>query len=136
MALGLATLVQRCAANWKEDAMSDTTVTKVDSRHSPRGTMGQKYLASGVHVAMRLWNEEPGEAAQKPESRRDYETVGYVIAGRAELQLEGQTVILEEGDSWVVPRGAAHRYRVLEPFKAVEATSPPAHAHGRDEMQE
>lgn len=114
--------------------MSDTTVTKIDSRHSPVGQMGQKYLASGVNVAMRLWDEEPSEG--KVESRRDYETVGYVIEGRAELWLEGQTVKLEPGDSWVVPKGAEHRYRILERFKAVEATSPPAHAHGRDEEQE
>jgi quercetin dioxygenase-like cupin family protein len=113
--------------------MSDTTVTKVDSRHSPHGAMGQKYLASGVHVAMRLWEEAPA-ADEKPESQRDYETVGYVIEGRAELHIEGQMVVLAAGDSWVVPRGAAHRYRILEPFKAVEATSPPAHAHGRDEQ--
>lgn len=111
--------------------MSDTTVTKVDSRHSPTGEMGQKYLASGVHVAMRLWEEEPGDG--KPASRRDYETVGFVIDGRAELTLEGQTVTLEPGNSWVVPQGAEHRYRILERFRAVEATSPPAHAHGRDE---
>lgn len=112
--------------------MSDTTVTKVDSRHSPRGAQGQKYLASGVHVAMRLWEEDESRG-EKPESRRDYETVGYVIAGRAELYIEGQMVLLEEGDSWVVPKGASHRYRILEPFRAVEATSPPAHAHARDE---
>jgi quercetin dioxygenase-like cupin family protein len=112
--------------------MSDTTVTKVDSRHSPHGAMGQKYLASGVHVAMRLWEEAP-TSGEKPESRRDYETAGYVIEGRAELHIEGQMVLLQAGDSWVVPRGAAHRYHILEPFKAVEATSPPAHAHGRDE---
>lgn len=112
--------------------MSDTTVTKVDSRHSPHGSMGQKYLASGVHVGMRLW-EEGSETGNKPESRRDYETVGYVIQGRAELHLEGQMVLLEKGDSWVVPKGAAHHYRILETFRAVEATSPPAHAHGRDE---
>jgi mannose-6-phosphate isomerase-like protein (cupin superfamily) len=111
--------------------MADTTVTKVDSSYSPRGTMGQKYLASGVHVAMRLWEEEPEEG--KAASRRDYETVGYVLEGKAELVVEGQTVLLGPGDSWVVPRGAEHRYRILEPFKAVEATSPPAHAHGRDE---
>lgn len=114
--------------------MSDTTVTKVDSRYSPRGAMGQKYLASGVHVAMRLWEEEP-TSGEKPESRRDYEAVGYVVEGKAELHIEGQTVLLEAGDSWVVPSGAAHRYRILEPFKAVEATSPPAHAHGRDERR-
>jgi len=111
---------------------ADTTVVKVSSAHSPRGAMGQKYLASGVRTSMRLWQEEqPGEA--KPPSRRDYETVGYVIAGRARLELEGQSVLLEAGDSWVVPRGARHTYRILEPFTAVEATSPPAEVHGRDE---
>lgn len=112
--------------------MTDTSVTKVDSRHSPRGQMGQKYLASGIHVAMRLWeNTEPGEP--KPSVARDYETVGYVIAGRAELRVEGQMVLLEPGDSWVVPRDAVHSYRIVERFTAVEATSPPAQAHARDE---
>jgi quercetin dioxygenase-like cupin family protein len=113
-------------------AMNDTTVTKVDSSQSPTGEMGQKYLASGKSLAMRLWeNEQPDEA--KESARRDYETVGYVIAGRAELHLEGQMVLLEKGDSWVVPKGASHTYKILEPFSAVEATHPPAHVHGRDE---
>ena len=58
--------------------------------------------------------------------------VGYVIKGRAELTVEGQTVTLGPGDSWVVPRGAEHTYRILETFTAVEATHPPAHVHGRD----
>jgi len=112
--------------------MADTTVTKVKSEFSPKGTMGQKYLASGTTLAMRLWeNERPGEA--KPAERRDYETVGYVIRGRAELHLEKQMVLLEPGDSWVVPRNALHTYKILEPFSAVEATHPPAAAHGRDE---
>ena len=112
--------------------MGDTSVTKVSSAHSPQGAMGQKYLASGVHVAMRLWEAEPpGEP--KPPTQRDYETVGYVISGRAELHLEGQMVVLEPGDSWVVSKGSTHSYRILEAFTAVEATSPPAHAHARDE---
>jgi quercetin dioxygenase-like cupin family protein len=99
---------------------------------SPRGEMGQKYLASGIKVSMRLWeDEQPGEA--KPPSARDYETVGYVIRGRAELHIEGQLLLLEKGDSWVVPKGASHTYKILEPFTAVEATSPPAQVHGRDE---
>lgn len=113
------------------ETTTDTTITKVDSSHSPKGTMGQKYLASGLHVAMRLWEQEPGDG--KPERSRDYETVGYVIAGKAELHLEGQMVLLTPGDSWVVPRGAMHTYKILEAFRAVEATSPPAHAHARDE---
>lgn len=113
--------------------MANTTVTKVSSAHSPTGTMGQKYLASGTSVAMRLWDTVAPDV-DKDVRRRDYETVGYVIHGRAELEIEGQTVILEPGDSWVVPKGSAHQYRVLETFTAIEATAPPAHAHGRDEQ--
>lgn len=113
--------------------MGDSSVMKVQSRHSPRGEMGQKHLALGIHVAMRLWDkEQPSDA--KPPTQRAYETVGYVIEGRAELHLEGQTVLLEPGDSWVVPKGASHTYTILEPFTAVEATSPPAVVHGRDRM--
>src|SRR6266849_6208936 len=63
-------------------AMRDSSITKVDSAHAPRGPEGERYLASGV--------------------------------------------------SYVVPRGARHHYRVLEHFRAVEATSPPAQVHGRD----
>ena len=112
--------------------MSDTTVMKVDSGHSPRGEMGQVYLASGKNIAMRLWKDEaPG--APKPAKARDYETVGYVISGKAELHTEGQVVALAPGDSWVVPKGAEHTYKILEAFTAVEATYPPAQVHGRDE---
>jgi quercetin dioxygenase-like cupin family protein len=112
--------------------MSDTSVIKVNSTHSPKGKMGQKYLASGINISMRLWEDElPSEA--KPEAQRDYETIGFVIKGRAELHLEGQVLLLEPGDSWVVPKGATHTYKILEPFTAVEVTSPPAEVHGRDE---
>ncbi len=112
--------------------MAETTIKKVSSAHSPRGAMGQKYLVSGKSVSMRLWErEQPGEP--KPPTRREYETIGYVIEGRAELHLEGQLLRLEPGDSWLVPKGAEHTYKILEPFTAVEATSPPSHVHGRDE---
>ena len=113
--------------------MSDTTVKKISSANAPTGEMGQVYLTSGKRVSMRLWrDEQPGE--EKPATRREYETVGYVIAGRAELVVEGQTLRLEPGDAWLVPAGAEHTYRILEPFTAVEATAPPAQVHGRDEV--
>ncbi len=113
--------------------MADKTVIKVNSESSPKGKMGQKYLAAGVKVSMRLWDEQPGDGEVKPETKRDYETVGYMIEGRAELHIEGQMILLEKGSSWVVPEGASHTYKILEPFIAVEATSPPAFVHGRDE---
>lgn len=110
----------------------DKSVKKVSSEHSPRGEMGQKYLADGKSVSMRLWDgESPGEP--KPEARRGYETVGYVIGGKARLRLEGQVLDLEPGDSWVVPKNASHTYEILETFTAVEATSPPAEINARDE---
>ncbi|WOH82560.1 cupin domain-containing protein [Bradyrhizobium sp. BEA-2-5] len=113
--------------------MSDSTIKKVSVSTSRKGTMGQTYLVSGRRVAMRLWdNEQPRPGAS---DRRDYETVGYVISGRAELTLEGQTIRLQPGDSWLVPAGSEHRYRILEPFTAVEATAPPAQVHGRDESK-
>lgn len=112
--------------------MADTSIKKVDSAYSPKGQQGQKYLASGKSLSMRLWEDEQPDKPTEP-AAREYETVGYVISGRAELHLEGQVVLLETGNSWVVPKGASHTYKILEPFTAVEATSPPAQIHGRDE---
>jgi quercetin dioxygenase-like cupin family protein len=114
--------------------MGDSSVMKVTAAQAPVGPQGQKYLASGVSLSMRLWeDEQPGDA--KPAAVRGYETVGYVIRGRAELHTEGQLLLLEAGDSWTVPRGTEHTYRILEPFTAVEATHPPAQVHGRDERE-
>ena len=111
--------------------MTDTTIIKIDSAHSPRGKDGQIYLATGSNIAMRLWqDEQPGQP--KAPVEREYDTVGYVISGRAELWLEGQTVVLAPGNSWIVPRGASHSYRILEAFTAVEATTPPAAVHDRE----
>lgn len=111
--------------------MPDTSVTKVESAHAPKGPEGQKYLAAGRSISMRLWENEP-PGAEKPPARRDYETAGYVIAGQAELILEGQMVLLQPGSSWIVPKGVEHIYKILEPFTAVEVTAPPAEARGRD----
>ena len=110
----------------------EKNVDKVRDERASRGEMGQRYLASGESVSMRLWDgEEPGEP--KPEAAREYETVGYVLGGRDELHLEGETIPLATGDSWTVPKGATHTYKILESFTAVEATSPPAEAGNRDE---
>ena len=99
--------------------------TKVSSNSAGEGPHGEVGLARGERVAMRMWRNEPA-AEHKPTAARPYETVGFVIAGRAELVLSGETVALEPGDSWLVPAGAEHTYRILETFTAVEATAPPA----------
>ena len=58
--------------------MPDSTLKKVQSETSPQGEMGQKYLVSGKRVSMRLWVQEAGGKLKVP-TKRDYETVGYVI---------------------------------------------------------
>ncbi|MCC8936265.1 hypothetical protein CI1B_47410 [Bradyrhizobium ivorense] len=111
--------------------MKDSTVKKVSVSTSPKGALGQTYLVSGKRLAMRLWDRE--QPQQGASDQRDYETVGYVIDGLAELTVEGQTIRLAPGDSWLVPAGSQHSYRILEPFTAIEATAPPAQVRGRDQ---
>ena len=116
--------------------MPDTSVKKVDAEHAPEGEMGQKYLVSGKKMSMRLWDESPDDYADEGPHSRPYETVGYVLEGRATLVIDESRVVLESGDSWTVPAGAEHHYEIEEPFQAVEATAPPARAHARDEGKE
>jgi quercetin dioxygenase-like cupin family protein len=131
LTLGAHTDKRKPTKPLRRTVMADTTIKKVEAASSPRGEMGQKYLVAGKRVSMRLWIDEPGGKLKAP-TARDYETVGYVISGSAKLDLEGQTLNLKAGDSWLVPAGAMHQYTIVEPFTAVEATAPPAEVHGRD----
>ena len=122
-------------AEYKASHMGDKSITKVGAATAPRGPMGQKYLASGIRLSMRIWERESPDTQPKAETTANYETAGYVIAGRAELHIEGQVVDLEPGDSWIVPKGSRHSYKILEAFTALEATTPPAEVHGRDKSE-
>ena len=98
------------------------TLVIVSSHDTGSGTDGEVQLAAGANMSMRLWrNEEPHD---KPPHRSPYETLGYVVAGRAELTIEGQTAALSPGVSHLVPANAEHTYRIIETFTAVECTSP------------
>lgn len=102
--------------------MSDAAGLTVDA--APTGPEGEKLLARGASIALRMWKDEK-PTDDKPTAARPYETVGYVISGRAELVLAGKTTSLEPGSSWVVPRGVEHTYRVIETLTAIEATTAP-----------
>jgi uncharacterized cupin superfamily protein len=113
--------------------MADTSIIKVSSKNAPVGEMGQKYLACGKSLSMRMWEEDKPSDEEKPLTARNYETCGYVISGKAELHFDNnQMVLLNAGDSWIVPKGAKHTYKILENFTAVEATHPPAEVKNRD----
>ncbi len=84
---------------------------KVAAATALRGSQGEKHLASGERMVMRF---QPPNA--KAATMHEYEVLGFVIGGRAELHLDGQVILLEPNDSWVVPARARHSYRILEPF--------------------
>ncbi|MGC1306794.1 MAG: cupin domain-containing protein [Phormidesmis sp.] len=112
--------------NTQSTPKADLTVS---ADQADTGDMGQKLLISGDKVALRLWDEQPGDGEEKTAVSRDYETVGYVLEGKAELTLDGKSISLKPGTSWVVPQGAEHTYKITEPFRAVEATNPPARGY-------
>jgi quercetin dioxygenase-like cupin family protein len=79
-----------------------------------------RLLGAGKQLALRLWSASKGaELELEPHA---HETISYVVSGRAEVQIESRKLLLEADECWVVPSGAAHRYRILENFIAIQAT--------------
>lgn len=98
---------------------------KVSRSDTTHGENGEHHLIQGQGSSMRLWhNEQPSDTADKQPTCNPYETLGYVVSGRVELTVDGQTLTLGEGDSYCVPRDTEHVYRVLETLTAVEVTTP------------
>jgi quercetin dioxygenase-like cupin family protein len=54
-----------------------------------------------------------------------HEQAGYCVQGHFELTMGGVSTVIEAGDSYVIPGGTPHSYRVLEDALAVEVFSPP-----------
>ena len=96
----------------------------VSADAAPSGPDGEKLLAAGEKVALRLWDEGP--VSGKGPHKQPYETVGYVLEGEATVTINGTETTLTAGMSWAVPAGAERFYTVPGHFKAIEATSPPS----------
>lgn len=104
------------------------TISKISANGAKTGEDGDLLLAGGAHMSLRMWKNETPQ--NKEPHGSPYETLGYVISGRAELTIEGESVTLEPGDSYLVPTNAKHKYRIIEPFTALEAVSPAMKAQG------
>ena len=96
----------------------------IDAEHTRKSKTGERHLVRGTSMSMRMWDAEPAGILKEP-ARRPYETIGYVISGRAELTIGDEVAVLTPGASWLVPKDAEHTYEILEPFTAIEVCSPP-----------
>lgn len=103
--------------------MKSFKANTVHFRSSSTRDIAQNSLVTEKSLLMRCWeNEQPAEP--EVEAPREYETVGYVLEGKAELHLEGKVIRLESGDSWIVPKNTSCSYKITEVFTAIEAANP------------
>jgi mannose-6-phosphate isomerase-like protein (cupin superfamily) len=60
---------------------------------------------------------------------RASEEIYYVVEGRGEVEVGGETAAVSPGDAVLIPPGAAHRIRALarEPLRFLCCCSPPYH---------
>jgi quercetin dioxygenase-like cupin family protein len=96
-------------------------VKRADATNGPRG---EKLMAHGDTVALRVWEREP-EGETSPEHANDYEYVAYVAAGALRVRIgDDDAQEVRAGDSYVVPAGTSYSFDILEAATVVEAVSP------------
>ncbi|MCP4196206.1 MAG: cupin domain-containing protein [Proteobacteria bacterium] len=83
----------------------------------------RRTLAVGERVMMIEVTADEG--VYLPMHSHHHEQVGYVISGRIEFELEGETFIANPGDSYALPGRIEHAARFLAPTKVLETFSPP-----------
>lgn len=77
--------------------------------HLDHVTLGEVDLAAGTVV---------------PVHQHPHEQVTYVVEGRLEFTIDGESRVLERGDAAVIPGGAAHGCRALTRVLVVDVFSP------------
>lgn len=60
-----------------------------------------------------------------PMHNHPHEQVGYVVKGRVEMTIAGQTQVLTTGDSYCAPSNVPHMAHTLEPTIIVDTFNPP-----------
>lgn len=88
------------------------------------GRVDIRPLMVGEAMLMVEFFQEAG--VRIPEHRHDdHESIVYLIRGRMQLTIAGETSVAVAGDSWRHPVGVAHSSVALEDCVAVEVKSPP-----------
>ncbi len=82
----------------------------------------RKIFAPGERLMMMEVRFEEG--AEGYEHSHPHEQMSYCLKGRIEFRVDGRTTVLEPGDTIVVPGGARHGVKALEPSALLDTFTP------------
>lgn len=60
-----------------------------------------------------------------PEHSHPQEQFGYVVQGDLELNINGQTLTVTKGNSYVIPSGEVHSFKAIGLTEVIDIFSPP-----------
>ena len=97
---------------------------KKDSGHSRQLLEGVNLttLVHGNKTLMGQFNFSKG--AMVPAHSHPHEQTGIMISGKLRFIIDGETMDVEDGDSWCLPGGVEHSAEALEDTVVIEVFSP------------
>ena len=105
----------------------------------PKVDIGQGILLQVIGKGQNLnaihWNLP--DRSIIPAHSHPQEQFGYVIQGSLEIEINGQTFLLKERDSYVIPPGEVHSFKAIGETEVIDVFSPPrdiATAGGRQSV--
>jgi quercetin dioxygenase-like cupin family protein len=81
-----------------------------------------KTLAYGKKTLFTEFHVEKGKVL--PKHSHPHEQTGYLVSGRINLTIGGETFLAKPGDCWCIEGGVEHGAEILEDSVAVEVFSP------------
>lgn len=97
-------------------------MSKIGQWESAEPGVKRKILPPGQHLMMMEVHFEAG--AEGYEHSHPHEQLSYCLKGTVEFTIEGQKTVLKAGDSIVIPGGARHGVKALEPSALLDAFTP------------
>jgi len=83
----------------------------------------RKTLVEGEKMMICEFTLEAG--SEIPTHSHSHEQVGYILAGRLRLTIEGESRLVEPSDSYAVPPNVSHHAQVLERAIVIDTFCPP-----------
>lgn len=91
----------------------------------------RRVIVNGKHTQVVIMNILPGQDIGK-EIHTENDQVLYLVSGKGEVWLDGQTSDFNPGDCVLVPAGIEHNFTTIgnEPMKIITTYSPSHHPEG------